>query len=136
MNLFQKKFIIFCKIKRKNKFSTKIVIIKNFRFKNQTSYISKMFQSSSHHSLNSTDYELKFGSLSPVSCKVLDIIAIYCILLMVVSIVSNSLLLFIFFRNKDLRSPINTMVMALTCLNLVGSCIELPIVITSHFMCR
>ena len=55
-------------------------------------------------------------------------IAIYTIILFVVSIASNSSLIWILVKNKKLLQRANILILALTILNLLGTLIELPIV--------
>jgi hypothetical protein len=72
-----------------------------------------------------------YGFISPVSCDKLHLIGIYCIIVMVLGIVFNSTILAVFLRYKEMRTPLNTLVGALTLLNLIGSFLEFPFVIIS-----
>nr|QVK45896.1 G protein-coupled receptor [Proales similis] len=84
---------------------------------------------------NETDIDL-YSRPSPVDCWKLNLVAVYCVVLFALSVTFNSLLLWIFFRYKELRSPVNTFIIAITILNLVGSMSEFPFVITSNLYCR
>ena len=77
-----------------------------------------------------------YTRVSPVTCWKLNIIAVYCIFLFVSSILVNGTLLWIFFKVKELRTPINIFVIVFTVLSLIGSSVETPFVITSNFACR
>jgi hypothetical protein len=77
-----------------------------------------------------------FNRPSPTNCIILKFISLYCLVLMCTSVTFNGALTFVFFKYKELRTPLNVMILVLTLLNLVGSCTELPFVITSNFLCR
>lgn len=77
-----------------------------------------------------------FERLSPVECYKLNIIACYCIILLVLSVTFNSTLLLIFYRYKKLRTSLNMFIMSITFLNLIGSLSEFSFVIPSNFFCR
>lgn len=77
-----------------------------------------------------------FERLSPIECYKLNIIACYCIILLVLSVTFNSLLLLIFFRHKKLRNSLNMLIITITFLNLIGSLSEFSFVIPSNFQCR
>ena len=83
---------------------------------------------------NSTQYENQKFSI--VECKFLKIVSFFLMVIMFLSIVSNSFLLVYFRRSKKLQKPINSFVIALTILNLYGSMTELPITITNLYSCR
>lgn len=87
--------------------------------------------------LNASSHPIdRFNTTSPVECYKLNILAVYCMILFALSLIFNSLLLWIFFRHKELRSNLNMLIIALTALNLFASCIEFPFVITSNLKCR
>jgi hypothetical protein len=72
----------------------------------------------------------------PVDCYILSYIGIYCIVLFVISFISNTtlLILIIKFSNELLKN--NLLMMWLIILNLIGTLIELPLVATSAFKCK
>ena len=72
---------------------------------------------------------------SPVECYKLRFVAIYCILLLTLSVSFNSMLVIVFVKYKELRTPLNTFIIAITVCNLCSSCVELPFVITSNLNC-
>ena len=72
---------------------------------------------------------------SPIECYKLNIIAVYCCILFITSILVNSKLLYVFYTTKNLRTSLNRFVIVLTGLDLIGSLIELPFVIISNFSC-
>ena len=77
-----------------------------------------------------------YGVESPVECFNLNLIAIYCIVVVVLSLIFNSLLIVVFYVYKDLSSPLNPFIITLTIFNLVGTLIEFPFVIVSNFYCK
>jgi hypothetical protein len=70
-----------------------------------------------------------------VSCFVLSIIGVYVSLLFFLGIVLNILNLWLFLKAK-LLNPINLFMTTLIILNLIGTLLELPLVIHSAFSCR
>ncbi len=81
-------------------------------------------------------HEPVFGMQSPSSCFALKFISLFCVILMFFSLLFNGSLLFVFLKYKELQTPMNILILVLTILNLIGSCTELPFVITSNFLCR
>ena len=77
-----------------------------------------------------------FGLPSPVQCYQLKLIGLYCTALFVLSVFFNSVLLLTFCKHSELRTPLNTFIIALASLNLFGSITELPFIIVSNFYCR
>ena len=73
---------------------------------------------------------------SPISSFILNLIAFYLCAIMIASSIVNAFLFLIFIFVKELKSPINTFVFAITILNFLGTIIELPFVIGSNFACR
>lgn len=69
-------------------------------------------------------------------CYQTILIGVYCILLFCASSVANSVLLWIFYKNKQLRTPLNNCVICIAILNLIGTIIELPLVAVNAFACR
>lgn len=74
--------------------------------------------------------------ISPINCVVLNGIGFYMCFLLSGVVLVNALLLLTFLNNKDLRQPINTFIIVITVLNLIGSVFEFPFVIGSTFSCR
>ncbi len=72
----------------------------------------------------------------PVACFTLIPIAVYTILLFIVAFISNPTLIWILLRNKELMSPVNVLILALSALNIVGTLIELPLVTVSSMLCE
>ncbi len=70
-----------------------------------------------------------------VSCFVLSIIGVYVALLFFLGIILNVLNLWLFLKAK-LFNPINLFMTTLIVLNLIGTVLELPLVIHSAFKCR
>ncbi|RNA28085.1 melanopsin [Brachionus plicatilis] len=71
-----------------------------------------------------------------VECYKLQAIAIYCLIIFLLSLIANSVLLWILIYFKELRNSMNAFMLALTVCNLVGSLIEIPMVIISNFNCK
>ncbi len=78
----------------------------------------------------------KIDNESGVECYKLRTIGLYCVFLFISGTVFNSLLLWTFYRNKELRTPINMFIIALTIFNLFGCLFEMPFVIVSNFYCK
>ena len=83
--------------------------------------------------LNETD---PFDYESPVECYKLKIIGLYCIVTMVAGIIFNSLLLWILLYFKEFRTSINSFMIALSVINLIGCFFEFPFVIISNLSCK
>jgi hypothetical protein len=60
-------------------------------------------------------------------------IAIYSIILFIVSAISNSTVTWILLKNKSLLHRANILILTLTIINLTGTLIQLPILIISTF---
>ena len=84
--------------------------------------------------MNQTDDS--FSLESPIECYKLNIISFYCAILLLISIVINTSLLWVFYRYDDLRTSFNRFIIVLTFFNLIGSLTELPFVIVSNFYCK
>jgi hypothetical protein len=82
-------------------------------------------------SISNVTYIDLYEMQSSVDCGTLNIIGWYCIAVMILSVLLNSIILIVFVRYKEMRSPINTLVGSLTFLNLIGSVLEFPFVIIS-----
>lgn len=76
------------------------------------------------------------GVISPVACWKLNIVAIFITFMLFLSVAGNSTLLFAFYTNKELRTPLNVFVIAMTSINLFGSVSEFTYIIASNFACR
>ncbi|CAF0751292.1 unnamed protein product [Brachionus calyciflorus] len=84
----------------------------------------------SYENLNS------FGQVSPIECYKLNVLSFVCFIIFIFSLFFNTILLWVFFTNKELRSPLNIIIIALTFLNLFGTLTELPVVIITNYSCR
>jgi hypothetical protein len=73
---------------------------------------------------------------STVNCITLIKIGYYCIVLFVLSILSNTVVIVIFIRNKKFMNHVNLLIIFLSILNLIGTIIELPMVTISAFNCH
>ena len=78
----------------------------------------------------------KYGQPSPIECYQLNIVSLFCVILFICSLSFNSILLWLFFKSKELRTPLNVIMIALTILNLIGTINELPLVIATTYACR
>ena len=88
------------------------------------------------HSKNIHDNEY-YNRESPVVCWKLNVIAAYCVVLFSASLVTNGLLLFVFWRVKEMYRVIqNSYVIVFTLLSFVGTILEAPILILSNYYCR
>jgi hypothetical protein len=77
-----------------------------------------------------------YNQISPTDCGTLRILGIYCLVLFLFSLASNSKLIYIYIKNKTLFSPINTTIFVLAIANLIGTLVTLPVVCVNAFMCR
>jgi hypothetical protein len=68
-------------------------------------------------------------------CNTLQLIGVYLIAVFVLSIISNSILLWIFIVTKRLRKPTDILIISLTLSNLLGTVIFMPFIIISNFTC-
>ena len=71
-----------------------------------------------------------------VDCRVLKIFGVYCSLLFIVSNASNITVLYILLRNRTLLRHIYILIFALAVLSLIGTLVELPLIIITAFSCR
>ena len=80
--------------------------------------------------------DLYGGIKSPVNFYHLRIVSAFCVLVAIISVVFNSLLLWVFCNNKKLRTPIYTFIIIITALNLFGTLSEFSFVIPSTYFCK
>jgi hypothetical protein len=78
------------------------------------------------------DWEIKINSTSPIDPKTLNLIGVYLVILFLLCILFNSIVLFMFLRHKELRIPLNTLIISMTLHNLITS-IQYPFLIHSTF---
>ncbi len=83
--------------------------------------------------MNNTD---EYSPESPTECYKLRILGIICFFLFVSSFAFNYLLLRVFIKYSELRTSFNTLIIALTILNLIGTITELPFIIISNLSCK
>ena len=83
--------------------------------------------------MNDTD---EYSPESPTECYKLRILGIICFFLFVSSFAFNYLLLRVFIKYSELRTSFNTLIIALTILNLIGTITELPFIIISNLSCK
>lgn len=76
------------------------------------------------------------GRPSPIDCSVLKFFTVYSIFMFSTSFICNAILLYAFIKNKDLRSPINMFIIALTVTNLFATVSEASVIIPSTFACK
>ena len=77
-----------------------------------------------------------FNRTSPIECFKLNIISVYCVLVLVLGVTFNTMLLKVFAQHKKLRTSINMIIIVLTITNLFGSISEMSFVIPSNWYCR
>ena len=90
----------------------------------------------SKNSDNASDDLLLAVERSRFECGQLQFVGVMLSLLFVASAVSNLALLRQIFTQKRLKISMNVFVIALSILNLLGTFIQLPFVITSNLICR
>ncbi len=76
------------------------------------------------------------GIISPIPCWKLNIAATFIVVMLFLSVSANTTLLFTFYKHKDLRTPLNVFVIAMTTINLFGSISEFTYIIVSNYACR
>ena len=74
-------------------------------------------------------------SISPASCFDLQLIALFCMFLLILSVPSNSILVIALCSKKHLKKPYNILLFSFSLICLFGSVSELPIVIISNWEC-
>jgi len=77
-----------------------------------------------------------YSRISPTPCWELQVVSYFCILLFAGSLAVNGVLMMVFAKNKDLRTPVNMFVIWFTGLSFLGSLTESMFVIPSNFNCR
>lgn len=75
------------------------------------------------------------STVSPLDDQVLDAIGYYLIVCFCLCVLSNSVLLIVFVRHKELRVPLNLFTISVSVCNLV-SAIQFPFIIDSSFSHR
>lgn len=86
--------------------------------------------------MNNSNYTIDWFNIeSPVNCIVLKIVAIYFTIILLLSLIFNMLVILVYIRNKHLITPFNSIILSIVVLNLIGSIIELPIMILTNFSC-
>jgi len=76
------------------------------------------------------------GRPSPANCAILKGFTIYSIIMFSTALVSNSLLLLAFIKEKTLRSPVNMFIIAVSVCNIIATLSEAQFIIPSTFACR
>ena len=71
-----------------------------------------------------------------VDCPSLRIMGIYCIFVTFISIFSNTLLISVLIKHKELLKRENILVLVLAILNLIGTLVSMPLVTISAFQCK
>ena len=77
-----------------------------------------------------------YSRLSPTPCWQLKIVSYYCVIMFSASLAVNGVLMMVFIKNKELRTPVNVMVIWFTALSFFASLTEPNFVVTSNFQCR
>ncbi len=77
-----------------------------------------------------------YSQKSMAKCEELNIGAIYCSIVFVSSLVLNSYVFFVYFKNKLLHKVTNLYLFALIVANLIGTITVLPFWIISHIECK
>jgi hypothetical protein len=72
---------------------------------------------------------------SDSDCYRLYFIGSYLFVTCLAGIFLNTILLWMFHRHQELRTPINRLIIAITVNNLIGCIIDLPLQIISSFKC-
>jgi hypothetical protein len=87
-----------------------------------------------NHSNRSGDW---FAPDPPIDCSIVTSIGVFCVALFVVSVWSNSTVIWILIKNRNhLFNTVNILTVILSGINLIGTIIELPMVGTAAFQCK
>jgi hypothetical protein len=74
--------------------------------------------------------------IDSVDCSILKYAGVYCILLIVISITTNTTLIWLLLKNrKDMLHNFNILILALAILSLFGTLFGLPTVMITTFSC-
>ena len=73
---------------------------------------------------------------SPISPTILNLLGGFLAAMMVLGVTLNGFLLNVFIQNKDLRTPLNALIITVTVFNFVGCFTQLPWIIHSSFSHR
>ncbi len=87
-------------------------------------------------SFNTSSYEIEYFKESPIECYKLKLISGYLLLLFFLGVAFNTILIFVFMRNRSLITPLNLIIITMIVFNLIGGLFEFPVVILSNFNCR
>jgi hypothetical protein len=69
-------------------------------------------------------------------CFKLNLIALFCAFLFLISLYFNTTLLYTLLKHKDMKSNLNLFIICLSFINLIGTLVELPVVVINNFYCR
>ena len=72
---------------------------------------------------------------SSVNCFALKMVAHFLVIILFLSVLFNSTIILVYIRYKQLITPFNVLILAIIILNLIGSILELPLVILTNFSC-
>lgn len=88
------------------------------------------------HLIDFKTEENEFNRISPIPPLTLNLLGSFLTIMLILGVSFNGILLLIFKRNNDLRTPLNVLIIAITFLNLIGCITELPWIIHSSFSHR
>ena len=77
-----------------------------------------------------------YSRISPTPCWQLRAVSYYCVIIFAGSLAVNGVLMMVFAKNKDLRTPVNMFVIWFTGLSFFASLTEPVFVVASNFNCR
>ncbi len=69
-------------------------------------------------------------------CSIYNYFGFYAILLLIISILSNGLLIWKYLKNRKYLCNIHVLKLTLVILNIIGALIDLPLVIFNSFSCK
>jgi hypothetical protein len=69
-------------------------------------------------------------------CFKLKFVAVYCVIMFILSSLFNAMLLWAFSQYKQIKNNMDRVKIAITVLNIVANTLEYPFVIVSNFSCR
>ncbi len=77
--------------------------------------------------------QYEWNRTSPIKENILNMLGIFLTGMMIMGVSLNGFVLHVFRVNKDLLTPLNVLIIAITVLNLIGCITELPWIIHSSF---
>lgn len=85
---------------------------------------------------NNPEEDDEYNTMSPLGYRTLIFFSVYSAVLLVAATLVNGSLLILFAIYKELRTTLNSFIIAITALNLIAALFSLPFVIVSNYYQR